>query len=225
VSSVLSLIKTDNTFTLSPPLPACFRDTPHYVVVMLVLDPGRPVWYPLACCAVLFLLYSSVGFWTGRTYNATSQYPDSLTAIFSTKTIDALNQDPRLRSAILSLTEAIALSSADLGERFQSDSLKSFGTNLGDGISHARSKQQTELKKRGLFDDLGNLFAGDGRTGNGGVAGTRGGPSVAGLNFTSGLGGLLCGLGDVIGLDFTGGLNGVLDSLNQPALFLGIGLG
>src|SRR3954466_6192531 len=106
----------------------------------------------------MFLLYSSVGFWTGRTSNVTEPYPDGLTAIFSTRTIDALNQDPRLRSTIISLTEAIALSSTNLGERFRSDSLKNFGTNLADGISHVRSEEKTELKKRGFFDDLGSLF-------------------------------------------------------------------
>ena len=197
---------------------------PTYVVIMLVLNSGRPVWYLLACCTTLFLIYSSsVGFWTGRTSNETGQYPDGLTAVFSTPTIDALNQDPRLRSAILSLTEAVALSSSDLGERFRSDSLKNFGASLADGISHARSEEQTELKKRGFLDDLGNLFgglAGGGRTANGGDSGAR-----AGLNLTGGLSGLLNNLENSVGMSLTGGLEKVLGSLDQPALFLGIGLG
>ncbi|EFQ87027.1 hypothetical protein PTT_17605 [Pyrenophora teres f. teres 0-1] len=189
---------------------------------MLVLDPGRPVWYLLASCAALFFLFSSCEFWTEQIFSTTEQYPNGLNAIFSTRTIDALNNDPRLSSALLSLTEAIALSSTTLGQRFRSDGLKNFGTNLADGINHVRSEQRTELKKRSFFDEVGNFFGG---LAGGGVSGARGGPSVAGLNSTGVLGDLLAGLGDSIGLDFTGGLSGILGSLDQPALFLGIGLG
>ncbi|KAI1526875.1 hypothetical protein PtrCC142_008902 [Pyrenophora tritici-repentis] len=189
---------------------------------MLALDRGRPVWYLLAFCTALFLLFSSCGFWTGRIFSPIEQYPDGLNAIFSTRTIDALNNDPRLRSALLSLTEAIALSSTTLGQRFRSDSLKNFGTNLTDGINHMRSEQRKELKKRSFFDEVGSFFGG---LAGGGGSGARGGPSVAGLNSTGVLGDLLAGLGDSIGLDFTGGLDGILSSLDQPALFLGIGLG
>ncbi|RMZ70059.1 kinase isozyme mitochondrial precursor [Pyrenophora seminiperda CCB06] len=168
-------------------------------------------------------LVPAVGFWTGRISHATEQYPDGLTAIFSTHTIDALNQDPRLRSAILSLTEAIAHSSTDLGERFRSDSLKNFGTNLTDGISYIRGKQEIELKKRGFFDDLSNLFGSLTSGGNGGVVPNARG--AAGPNLADRLGDLLSGLGNSIGLNLTSGLDNILGNLDQPALFLGVGLG
>lgn len=180
-------------------------EIPHYfLIIMFAFASERPVWHLLACFTTFFLLYSSAAFWFGsRGSFASEHYPDSLTAIFSTQTIDALNQDVRLRSALLSLTEAIALSSSDLGERLRSESLQNFGANLTDGIKHVRSKEGSELKRRDLQDDISSTFRD--LTGAGGIGG---------FNLTGGLAGVLGSLGDLM----TG-------SLGTPALFLGIGLG
>ncbi|KAF1939792.1 hypothetical protein EJ02DRAFT_513567 [Clathrospora elynae] len=174
---------------------------------MFAFIDGKRVWYlPLAFFATVFLLCSSVGFWLGgHAFSSIERYPDSLTAIFSTSTIDALNQDPRLHGALLSLTEAIAQSSTDLGGRLRIESLKNFGTNLTDGVVLVRAKQQSELKKRGIFDDIQQAL--------GAITGGNSG-GAGGLN----LGGVLSGL-----LSRLGG--SLADSLGTPALFLGIGVG
>jgi hypothetical protein len=166
---------------------------------MFVLTPGKPVWYlPLALLAISFLLYSSIGFWFGQHGSGNSiRHPDSLLAIFSPNTIDALNEDPRLRGAVLSLAEAIAQSSTDLGERLRYQSLKDFGANLTDGVAHVRTKQHTELKRR-TMDDMSTAWR------------SLMGNDTGGTNLTSGLSGILKGL---------------TDSMGTSALFLGIGLG
>lgn len=170
---------------------------------MFAFVSTKPVWYLLACSSIVFLFCSSVGFWFGGQKPIISEhYPESLRAIFSTETIDALSQDPRLHDALFSLTEAIARSSTDLGKRFNSEGLRSFGTNLTDGVGHVRSKFQLDVKRRDLLEDISGAF-GDSM----GVGG-------AGLNLTGGLTGILGSLGDSIA-----------GSLGTPALFLGIGLG
>jgi hypothetical protein len=172
---------------------------------MFAFASGKPVRDLLACFATLFLLYSSAAFWFGTQKTiASERYPDSLTAIFTTQTIDALNQDLRLRSTLLSLTEAIAHSSSDLGGRLRLESLKSFGSNLTDGVNNIRNRQQSELKRRDMKDDLSGAF----RDLTGGAV------SIGGLNMTGGLIGVLGSLGDMM-----------VGSLGTPALFLGIGLG
>ncbi|KAG9195272.1 hypothetical protein G6011_00392 [Alternaria panax] len=172
---------------------------------MFAFASGRPVWHLLACFATLFLLYSSAAFWFGtQTTIASERYPDSLTAIFAPQTIDALNEDVRLRSALLSLTAAVAHSSNDIGGRFHLESLKNFGSNLTNGINNIRNKHSSELKRRDMKDDLSGAF----RDLTGGAV------SIGGLNMTGGLTGVLGSLGDLM-----------IGSLGTPALFLGIGLG
>jgi hypothetical protein len=172
---------------------------------MFSFASGRPVWHLLACFATLFMLYSSAAFWYSTQITiASERYPDSLTAIFTPQTIDALNQDGRLHDALLSLTDAIAYSSSDIGRRFRLESLKSFGSNLTDGVNNLRNKHRLELKRRDLKDDLSGAF----RDLTGGAV------SIGGLNMTGGLTGVLGSLGDLM-----------VGSLGTPALFLGIGLG
>jgi hypothetical protein len=171
---------------------------------MFAFSSGRLVWYLLTCLATLFLLCSSGAFWFGtqRTF-ASEQYPESLTAIFSTQTIGALNQDMRLRSALLSLTEALAHSSSDIGDRLRLEGLKSFGSNLTDGVNKVRNKHELELKRRGLKDDILSTFRD-----------LTGAGDIGGFNLTGGLAGVLGNIGDA-----------VVGSLSTPALFLGIGVG
>ena len=99
---------------------------------------------------------------------------------------------------------AIAYSSSDIGRRFRLESLKSFGSNLTDGVNNLRNKHRLELKRRDLKDDLSGAF----RDLTGGAV------SIGGLNMTGGLTGVLGSLGDLM-----------VGSLGTPALFLGIGLG
>jgi hypothetical protein len=169
---------------------------------MFAFASGKPVWYlPLALLTIAFLFYSSVGFWFSQRIPSNSeQHSEILTAIFSKRTVDALNQDARLHSALLSFTHAIAQSSTELGERFRLEGLKSFGTNITDAIGHTRNKQQPELKRRGTMGDMNKAI------GNLTIAGA--------LNTTGGIIDLLSGLGD-----------SMAGSLGTPALFLGIGLG
>ncbi|KAF1836476.1 hypothetical protein BDW02DRAFT_238432 [Decorospora gaudefroyi] len=166
---------------------------------MFTFASGKQVWYlALVLSAIAFLLYSSVSFWFGGpNFSHSERYPKSLTTIFSAPTIDALNQDLRLRGALLSLTESIALSSTDLGERFRLHSLKSFGSNISNAAKHVR---QSELRRRGIMDDISQ-----------GVGNLTGAGS---LNSTNGMNGLISSLRDSIA-----------GSLDTPALFLGIGLG
>jgi hypothetical protein len=180
-------------------------EIPHYFfIIMFAFASGRPVWHLLACFAALSFLCSSAAFWLGtQRAIASEQYPDSLKAIFSTQTIDALNQDIRLRNALLSLTEAIAQSSSDLGERLRLEGLQSFGTNLTDSVNGIRNKQQSELKRRDLQDDISGTFRD-----------LTGAGDLGGFNLTGGLAGVLGSLGDLMA-----------GSFGTPALFLGIGLG
>ncbi|KAH7084117.1 hypothetical protein FB567DRAFT_75732 [Paraphoma chrysanthemicola] len=167
---------------------------------------GKPVWYlpfafigfSLLLCTVLVLHHDK------HAASHVANYPASLKAIFTPETIDALNHDPQLQDALLSLTEAIAETSTDLGDRFRFQHLKRFGANLTDGITLLRSTQQFAKRKRGLLQDLSGTF-GQLLGGNGGAGG---------LNLTGGLSGILGGLG-----------GSLADSLTTPALFLGIGLG
>jgi hypothetical protein len=97
------------------------------------------VWYLLTVCVTGFLLCSSVGFWFGqRVSNGGERYPETLTAIFSTRTIDALNQD---------------------AQRFRVEGLKDFGTNITDAVGHVRNRHQSELKRRGTLDDMSEAIA------------------------------------------------------------------
>lgn len=157
----------------------------------------------LASLTIFFLSYSSVRFWlSGQSLVTTDEYPKGLTAIFSTDSIDALNRDPRLQDALLSLTAVVAHSSADLGRRFGWEELRSFGTNLTDGVDRVRSEQQYKKKKRGVVDDIGTTVQG--------LFGDR----VVAQNSSCGLTNIRGCLGDI----FT-------DSIGTPALFLGVGLG
>lgn len=174
---------------------------------MMIKFSRKPFWYLIfTFFAVNLLLYSSFGFWY-REYSPgiAAQYPSSLTVIFTPETIDALNQDERLREAVISFTEAIAHSSTELGERFQVKGLRSFGLNLTDGIGHFRSTQQSELKKRDLLSDIGKAYKN--------IVGRAIG-GAGGLNSTGGAQGLSS---ELKGL--------VMGGLSTPALFLGIGLG
>jgi hypothetical protein len=168
---------------------------------MFAFASGKSVLYLLAIFKTAFLLCSSVGFWFGQhIHSSGEQYPESITAIFSTRTIDALNQDARLHNALFSFTHAIAQSSTDLGERFRLEGLKEFGINITNAVSHVSNKQQPELRRRGAIGDLSDAI--------GNLTGT------GGLNLTGGITGLLSSLGD-----------SMAGSLGTPALFLGIGLG
>ncbi|ENI01923.1 hypothetical protein COCC4DRAFT_52618 [Bipolaris maydis ATCC 48331] len=164
---------------------------------------GTFTWCLLAFSAIFFLSYSSVGFWiSGQNPDVTSDYPHGLTAIFSTRTLDSLNQDPHFHDALLSLTAIVAHSSADLGGKFGWEELRSFGTNLTDGVSRIRDKQQRRHKRQ---DPLANF-----------------GASLEDLLSGLGIGGnSSCGLTNILGC--LG--DSLTDSLGTPALFLGIGLG
>jgi hypothetical protein len=189
-------------FDISSSSAHVLKISPYFIFMMFACASGKPVWYlPLAFLTIAFLLYSAVGFWFSQHIPSNSeQYPESLTAIFSTRTIDALNQDARLHNALLSFTHAIAQSSTDLGERFRLEGLKDFGSNITDAVGHVRNRQQSELKRRGTMGDMSEAI--------GNLTG------AGGLNLTGGITGLLGSLGD-----------SVAGSLGTPALFLGIGIG
>ncbi|KAL6160798.1 hypothetical protein ACJBU6_01317 [Exserohilum turcicum] len=161
----------------------------------------RPAWCLLTITAIFFVSCVFSGFWFSelnpRIHD--DDYPESITAIFSTQTIDALNQDRQLHEALLSLTTAVALSSTDLGDRYGWENLRSFGGNLTSGVEHFRNKQVETEGKRGLIEDIGK--------GIGSALSSK-------LNVTGGIQGVLSGLG-----------NNLVGALGTPALFLGIGLG
>ncbi|KAJ4983546.1 hypothetical protein SVAN01_10962 [Stagonosporopsis vannaccii] len=159
---------------------------------------GKPVWYlPLAVmltAALLFVLL--LGYDRHIFSHHQDLYPDSLTAFLSAKTIAALKQDARLHCAVLSLTESVAQTSNDIGQRFGIASMEDFGATLGNSISELRKRDDLAGRKRGLLDDMGGLLGG------------------LGVNTTGGLSSIIGNLG-----------TSLTDGLAIPALFLGIGVG
>ncbi|KAF2034210.1 hypothetical protein EK21DRAFT_108249 [Setomelanomma holmii] len=167
---------------------------------------GKPVWYlPFALLAFAFFFCAFVGLrFSILVPSPSTRHSASLTSIFSPNTIDALNRDGRLQDALLSLAEAIAETSTDLGDLFRFQHLKRAGSNLTEGVMQLRAAQRSKLAQRGLLQDMGATF--------GQILGDAGG--AGGLNLTGGLSGILGSLG-----------GSLTDSLSTPALFLGIGLG
>jgi hypothetical protein len=187
-----------------------------------MFSSSKSVWHlPVALLITTLFLYALVGVWFTEWLSGTlaTHRSDELSSILSPETIDALYEDARLNHAIMSLTEAVAETTKNMGETYQSEGLKDFARNLTGQLAKMKNTSKKTLrKKRGLFD----AFSGGTNTGEqgGGLFGSLG----AGLglggdgNNTGGLGGLL-----------QQGLSGIGDSivggLATPALFLGIGVG
>lgn len=163
---------------------------------------GKPVWYlPLAvffAAAVLFSLhlgYDRYIFAHDRNSNQ-----DNALGFLSAESVTALKDDARLHHALLGLSETIALTSSDLGQRYGIAGVAEFGVALGDSVAELRKRNNLEVQKRGLFDDIRNGF----ENALGGL----------GINATGGLSGILDNIG-----------NALTSGLATPALFLGIGVG
>ncbi|KAG9198595.1 hypothetical protein G6514_009771 [Epicoccum nigrum] len=163
---------------------------------------GKPVWYlPLAvffAAAVLLTLhlgYDRYIFAHGHNSNQS----DAL-GFLSADSVTALKDDARLHHALLGLSESLALTSSDLGQRYGFAGVADFGVALGDSVAELKKRNNLEAQKRGLFDDIRNGF----ENALGGL----------GINATGGLSGIL----DNLGTTLTNGLA-------TPALFLGIGVG
>jgi hypothetical protein len=164
---------------------------------------GKPVWYlPFAILAIAFFLFTIVGLGYDRYIfvNNHEPYPDSLTAILSKDTIVALKEDARLHHAILGLTESIARTSSEIGQRYGFEGVKSFGTNLTESITELRKRHDVKGRKRGLIDDTSQAM--------------KDVLSGLGVNVTGGVSSIVGNLG-----------NALIDGLATPALFLGIGVG
>jgi hypothetical protein len=208
LSSCISIAAAGPVYVLLRPRYPFDFEIPQYAFVIMYAS-GKPVWYLLFTLVTLaFCLCAFVSLrLNDYASNATGRHSTSLTTILSPETIDAMNRDPRLRDTLLSLTEMIAQTSTDLGERFHFQHLKRLGANLTDGLTLLREVQQSGNAKRGLFEDIRSGFqllgGGNGKAGG-----------VSGLNLTGGLSGILGGIGDKL-----------VGSLATPALFLGIGVG
>jgi hypothetical protein len=164
---------------------------------------GKPVWYlPLAVCAIAALVFTifRLGYDRYTFINHQNAYPGTLTTFLSVDTITALKEDARLHHALLGLTESLARTSSDIGQRYGFEGVKSFGTFLTDSVTELRKRHDIKSPKRGLVDDMsqamGNLLGG------------------TSLNTTGGLSAIVGNLGSVLS-----------DGLATPALFLGIGVG
>lgn len=174
-----------------------------------MFSSSKQVWHlPVALFITALFLYALVGisFTKWVSGNIESHRYDGLSNILSPDTIDALYEDARLNYAIMSLTDAVAETTKNIGETYKSEGLKDFARNLTCQLAKMRNTNQKLKRKRGLLD----MFTG-GLEGGLGLGGADG-------NSTGGLGGLL-----------QQGLSGIGDSiiggLATPALFLGIGVG
>ncbi|KAH6629333.1 hypothetical protein C7974DRAFT_359048 [Boeremia exigua] len=158
---------------------------------------GKPVWYlPLAVTFSAALLFALVlGYDRYIFAHSRDHYLESFTSFLSADTIAALREDARLHHAILGLTETIAQTSSDIGQRYGIGSMRNFGTTLTESISELRKRDDGIHQKRGMLEDMNQAMG-----------------RVLGLNTT---GGLSCFIGN-LSAAFTEGLA-------TPALFLGIG--
>ena len=165
---------------------------------------GKPVWYlPLAVLAIIAFLFTILGLGYDRYIFANSihnLYPENLTTFLSADTITALKEDARLHYALLGLTESIAHSSSDIGQRYGFGGMEQFGALLTDSITELRKRHGSRSQKRALVDDMsqamGDLLGG------------------LGVNTTDGFSSIAGTLGAAL-----------TEGLATPALFLGIGLG
>jgi hypothetical protein len=80
------------------------------------------VWYlPFTVVALTICLFVVVSLQLNDyASNAISRDPISLRSILSSETINALDRDPGLNGALFLLTEVLAQTSTDLGDRFHS---------------------------------------------------------------------------------------------------------
>lgn len=164
---------------------------------------GRLVWYlPIAILGTALVLFTIVGLGYDRHVFTKSQElaPDTFTSYLSTETISALKEDARLHQALLGLTESIALTSSDVGQRLGLEGMENFGTTLTDRITELRKRHNVGGRKRALVDEM-NKAIGD----------LLGG---SGLNTTSRISDVIGNLGKAL-----------IEGLATPALFLGIGAG
>lgn len=162
---------------------------------------GKLVQYlTFAVVAATFLFVIVGSGYDKRVFSNTQEpYPKSLHAILSTDTITALKNDARLHHAFLGLTESIARTSSDVGQRYGFEGVKSFGTDLTKSMMEFRERHDVKVGKRGLVDDI-----------NQSMGALLGG---LGLNTTCGLSGIMGNLGSAL-----------VDGFATPALFLGIGV-
>ncbi|KAJ8112280.1 hypothetical protein OPT61_g5317 [Boeremia exigua] len=163
---------------------------------------GKPVWYlPLAVLLTAAIHFAFVLGYDRYTFAHTQNpYTGSLTTFLSTETITALKEDARLHHALLGLTESLARSSCDIGQRYGIGTMEEFGVTLKDSITELRKRNDVVVQSRGLLEDIsqaaGSLLGG------------------LGLNTTGGLSGIIGNIG-----------NSLTEGLATPALFLGIGVG
>ena len=164
---------------------------------------GKPVWYlPLAVFAITALLFTTVRLGYDRYIftNHPETAPNTLTTFLSAETINALKKDTRLHYALLGLTESLARTSSDIGQRYEFEGVKNFGSSVTDSITELRKRHDVKSRRRGLVDDMGQAM-------DDLLSGT-------GLNTTGGLSAIVGNLGSAL-----------TDGLATPALFLGIGVG
>lgn len=164
---------------------------------------GKPVWYlPLAVFAIVALLFTFAGLGYDRYVFAHTRdsHAEGLTAFLSVDTITALKDDAALHNALLGLTETIAHTSSDLGQRFGLEGVEGFGMALTQSITELRKRNDVKSRKRDVVDDMGQAM----ESLLGGV----------GLNTTGGLSAIVGNLGTAL-----------TEGLATPALFLGIGVG
>ena len=164
---------------------------------------GKPVWYlPLAVFSIAALIFTilRLGYDRYIFVNHQNAYPDTFTAFLSADTITALREDARLHHTLLGLTDSLARTSSDIGQRYGFEGVKSFGTFLTESVTELRKRHDVKSPKRGLVGDMsqamGNLLGG------------------TSLNTTGGLSAIVGNLGSAL-----------TDGLATPALFLGISVG
>lgn len=164
---------------------------------------GKSVWYLLlAVSATAALLFTFAELTYDRyifTQNSHSETEDDI-ALLSAETITALKNDARLHYALLGISETIAHTSIDLGQRMGLKAVHELGSSLKESVTELRKRDDVKIQTRGLLEDLGQA--------------TNGLLSRTGLNNTVGLGDVLKDLSKAL-----------TEGLAVPALFLGIGVG
>jgi len=172
-----------------------------------------------------FFLYTlSRGGYPGGTL---SRPPHVLNGIFAPETVDALYNDANLHDTIIKLADTLASTSVKYGESYKSEGLEGFGHDLAKEVARMKGvrglKQRSKFmsqnryrnRRRGLLDDLGNLFKGNLSAIGGGNNGDAGNDQ----------GGILSGLGDLFQQGLSNITGSLVDGLAMPAFFLGIGVG
>jgi hypothetical protein len=198
------------TFFTASPIPGSLFLFLFYVAIMFVFASSRSSWYlSFAIFTFVLLLYVTLGQqftgWKSPTGPDHLRTSHALDAFFSPETVDTLYEDARRHRTLLSITEAVARASMDLGEEHGSEGLKRLGKNFKEKSTRMKRMEMPEKRK----DTTNN--ANTGQLQQSGLLGTLKALLVG--NSTVGFDSFFEGLGDRL-----------TSELATAALFLGTGL-